>query len=170
MNFCDEHLNNVTKEEKLDKDAEETTEASLASELDTKKASLGAAIDTHFDELKRQMKIRRQEIKAQIDIIFMNMIDMTQRVQSNYKKHSLTEKTSEFRVADQRIEPKDDMKTIQLEKRSALQVQMNHLNGVQALLVYNKFMPGLAFGNELFGALKLVNCSDQVVAVSFFRF
>ena len=150
----------------------------LANEAREKKSSLEVDIYDHFVEVRRGLDIRREEAKAQIDIIYMQMINMAKETEARYidylkatlvqsvlsdsldkERNALEEK---FRDPHLKVESVKEMKAKQDEAIGDLNHKIREFGKVKEFVKENVFKAGNPLDKVLFGELKLVQSSESL--------
>ena len=164
------HLTDEEKTFKLQMEQAMSEISQLSAELSEKKPTLEVGIYDHFVELRRQIDIRREEAKARIDDISMQMIELTKQTETLCKESlnkfvcieddQLNEETKaieeKFRDPNLLIESVKALKTNQTEQIARLRNQLSDVDNLMKLAKSNEFTAGLVFGSELFGTLNVV--------------
>ena len=146
----------------------------IFDELREKKTMLEVEIYDHFVELRRQIDIRREEAKARIDDISMQMIELSQNVEAQYmdrlKKTFIRSEEESFERQKNDFEEKFRDPKLLIQSLHAIRANQDkeiaqlkefksEFDEIAWLVKGNKFKAGAVFGKELFGDLSLVECA-----------
>ena len=146
----------------------------IFDELREKKTMLEVEIYDHFVELRRQIDIRREEAKARIDDISMQMIELSQNVEAQYmdrlKKTFIRSEEESFERRKNDFEEKFRDPKLLIQSLHAIRANQDkeiaqlkefksEFDEIARLVKGNKFKAGAVFGKELFGDLSLVECA-----------
>jgi hypothetical protein len=140
------------------------------------KTSIDLNCHNHFQELRFQIDEHREELKAKIDKVALEMIDKTKQLEAKYLM-SLnaisveTNKTLEIEINETEeafrnptilIESIKDMQCKQEDAVEMIKVKLDELRQANDhLKASNQFKPNLSFSQDLFGSLTLNDYSKS---------
>ena len=149
----------------------------LFNELRERKPLLEVEIYDHFVELRRQIEIRREEAKARIDDISMQMINLSKKTEATYM--DCLKKTLMPSEADDSFEKKENlidekfrdpmflikslkgMETKLCVEISELKKHLKEFEDIKVLAKSNEFKVASGISKEAFGQLNLVDCPQS---------
>ena len=143
----------------------------IYEEYSTSKNKLDSVCHDHFQEIRRQLDIHREEMKEKIDEIYVDMIERTKKFETSYSKKlndtfevsslkTLTEKLKEveekFREPSLSIESIQQMILNEHEITNKLKSNLNEITKIKdGLKASNHFKPNVSFEKSSFGYLQL---------------
>ena len=152
----------------------------FGDELRAKHSLLEVAIYDHFVELRRQLDLRSEEAKLQIDTIHMEMIEASNKVQAEYMDYlsRTTSTTPLSRREDSSEEEKNTLEDmfrdmhlsmqsvkVMAERQSKAIGEIKHklgeMEAIAELVKKNEFTSGDVFSKQLFGQLHLVSSPQR---------
>jgi len=144
----------------------------FGDELRAKHSLLEVAIYDHFVELRRQLDLRSEEAKLQIDTIHMEMIEASKKMQAEYmdyltsttlsrREDSLDEERNAledmFRDMHLSMQSVKDMAERQSKAIGEIKHKLGELEAIAELVKKNEFTSGDVLSKQLFGQLHLVS-------------
>jgi hypothetical protein len=135
----------------------------------------------HFQEIRRNIDLHREKLKEKIDDIYMEMIEMTKKLEAAYLKsledkleaslksfetkslkQSLNETDESFRNPNVLIESIREMQRQQEEAIAILKCKLYEQSHVKDHLIeMNEFKPNVSFSQDSFGQLSLNEYSSN---------
>ena len=165
-----DHLNDKEKSLKHQIEQEMVAMYQLGDELREKKSLNEMECHNHYQEMRRQIDIRREEAKKRIDVLYMEMIDLTIKAEAEYMEY-LTKHVShtlendldnetkllveKFRDPHLLIESLNKLKGKQDENISHLKAKLSKSSAIETRIKKNEFKAGIVFSKELLGELIL---------------
>ena len=147
----------------------------FGNEIRTKHPLLEMVIYNHFDELRHQLDLRRKEAKLQIDVIHMEMIDASKKMQAEYmdylsrtvsptlsrREDSLDKERNDlddmFRDMNLSMQSVKDMAERQIKEIGEMKHKLGELEVIAEHVKKNEFKSGDVLSKHLFGQLHLVS-------------
>jgi hypothetical protein len=178
-NLLDEHVYLSDDEVSLKKQIEDSIRKlhQLYEQFTLNKTNRDLAIHEHFQEIRRNIDLHREELKVKIDDIYMEMIEKTKKFEATYLisleeklnaslksfeikslEQSLNETEETFRNPNLLIESIRDMQRLQEAAIAELKLKLdeqNRLNDELTRTRMNQFKPNLSFSPDSFGQLHL---------------
>ena len=176
------HLSDREKTKRLELEQAMLDLYRLCDELREAKSLLDVEVYDHFQELRRQMDVRREEAKARIDHLYMEMIEMTHKTEAQFVDY-LKEQVGNV-VVEVRSQDRDDLEkekqafeeqlrdpqllaqtlndgnTKQSMEIARVKKNFRRFDAIKKMLKENEFTAGaVLFSKEMFGALSLVEPS-----------
>ena len=149
----------------------------LQDELKSKQSVCEVTCFDHFSEIRRQIDIRREALKAKIDEIALEMIDLTNEKEKSYHlklsellidmiEINTPAETEVFRHPDLVISEVRQQLVKNLRHITKLKSKIANLDMYDTNVRANEFKVGREFQNESFGSLrrvdqKLISCSES---------
>jgi hypothetical protein len=147
----------------------------MYEEFTLNKTKLDLDVYNHFQEIRFKLDEHREELKAKIDDIYMEMIEKTKKFEATYLKSlkdqlyaslksfetksieaSLKETENTFRNPNLLIESIREMQREQEEEMVELKLKLDEQSQVKDnLMSMNEFKPNLSFSQDSFGQIRL---------------